>query len=48
MLAKQDLPHFCYQCKKQIKKGQNYIYRESKKYEIGYAYFHKRCKNGNK
>ena len=45
MLAKQDLPHFCYQCKKQIKKGQEYIYRESKKYEIGYAYFHKRCKN---
>ena len=45
MLAKQDLPHLCHQCKKQIKKGQEYVYRESRKYENGFAYFHKGCKS---
>ena len=44
MKAKQDLPHLCYSCKKQILKKQEYVYRESKKYEKGFAYFHKKCK----
>ncbi len=45
MKAKQDLPHQCHNCKNLINKGQTYIYRESKKYERGFTYFHSRCKN---
>ena len=45
MIAKQDLPNLCYECECFIKKGEEYLYRESRKYEKGFAYFHKRCKN---
>ena len=44
MKAKQDLPNICYECECFIKKGDQYLYRESKKYEREFAYFHRGCK----
>ena len=43
MIAKENLPHVCPICNGVILKGERYIYREKKKYPLGYSYFHDEC-----